>query len=419
VVSGEGAPVAIERSKAQRSPLNLDAELLNACVSCGLCLPHCPTYRATEEESASPRGRITMMRAVESGQLAIDDDFVTYMERCVMCRGCETACPSGVHFGPLMEQTRTALAEQGRLRPPAWLSPSLKMLEHHRLLLLGSSLLGIAQRARLMPDRLRKRFGLPQQIPIRRERLGAATATDNPEVWLYTGCVMDVWQRDVHAATVRVLQASGVERVGLPRTGGGCCGALHAHAGQHGDAVRLATSVMRSMPGTAAVLVNSAGCGAAMKDYGHLLGTPESMAFSARVFDVHEWLATRMDLLPSSSGPRPIVAIQDPCHLRHVQRAHLAVRTVLGPYVDIREIGDDGRCCGAGGSYSVTQPELAQEIRRQKLAAITKTGASIVASANPGCSMWLADAQVQGADGQLIEVVHPMTLVDRALRSTR
>ena len=151
--------------------LGLDQDLLNACVSCGLCLPHCPTYRVTEEESASPRGRITMMRAVESGELAIDDDFVSFMERCVMCRGCETACPSGVKFGPLMEQTRVALSTAGQLQPPPWLAPSLKILEHHRLLSVGSTLLGVAQRLRLVPDRLRRKVGIPTNVPIRRAPL--------------------------------------------------------------------------------------------------------------------------------------------------------------------------------------------------------------------------------------------------------
>lgn len=390
----------------QQTPLGLDADLLNACVSCGLCLPHCPTYRVTEEESASPRGRITMMRAVESGSLAVDDEFVTFMERCVMCRGCETACPSGVHFGALMEGTRDALAEQGRLQPPAWMSPSLRILGHHRLLLVGSSLLGVAQRLRLVPDSLRRRIGLPARLPIRRERLRSDAGS--VDVWLYTGCVMDAWQRDVHTAAARVIRATGAT-VGLAARGGDCCGALHVHAGLHADAVGLAESVMGSMPGDAPVLVDSAGCGAQMKDYGHLLGTETARAFSARVLDIHEWLATRLDRLPLATGARQRVVVQDPCHLRHVQKAHLHVRTVLAPYVDVVELSDDGRCCGAGGSYSLTQPDLANEIRAQKIAVIGATGASIVASANPGCSMWLADGS------EHIELVHPVQLVDRAI----
>ena len=390
------------------TPLGLDADLLNACVSCGLCLPHCPTYRATSEESASPRGRIALMRTVESGGLEVDDEFVSFMERCVMCRGCETSCPSGVHFGELMEGTRAALSTRGDLQPPAWLTPSLRMLKHHRLLLAGSSMLGLLQRARVLPDGLRRRFGLPAHLPIRRPALRADAGVAN--VWLYPGCVMDAWQRDVHVAAAKVIRATGT-KVGLPSSGGACCGALHVHAGLSAPARLLAESVMASMPGDAPVLVDSAGCGAQMKDYGHLLGTDAARAFSARVLDVHEWLAMRMSLLPAGPAgrPRERVAVQDPCHLRHVQRAHQHVRTLLAPYVDVVELADDGRCCGAGGSYSVTQPELAGEIRSQKVAVIAATGCTIVASANPGCSMWLADAMPG------VELVHPVQLVAKAL----
>ena len=332
-----------------------------------------------------------------------------------MCRGCETACPSGVQFGPLMEQTRVALAEQGQLRPPRWLAPSLKLLGHHRLLLLGSSLLGVAQRLHLVPDQLRRKVGLPHRIAIRREKLEASKTT-TPDVWLVTGCVMDAWQRDVHVDTVAVLKAVGAHTIAVPSRGGDCCGALHLHGGLADAARVLATKMMRSMPGSSPVLVNSAGCGAALKEYGHLLGTSEAVTFAARVFDVHEWIVGRLDRLPvlDPTTNRLVVAIQDPCHLRHVQKSHLAVRDVLARFVEIREIADDGRCCGAGGSYSITQPEFAGEIRTQKVAAIRATGALVVASANPGCSMWLADAPSDGAP--LLSLRHPMSIVAEALR---
>lgn len=397
--------------------LGLDADLLNACVSCGLCLPHCPTYRATEEESASPRGRITMMRAVESGELAIDDDFTTFMERCVMCRGCETACPSGVQFGALMEQTRVSLADQGKIRVPIFVKLGLKVLEHHRLLAFGSAVLGRVQSFGLIPEKLRRKAGLPEAIPVRNKPIAALPGSvGTTDVWLFTGCVMDVWQRDVHKSTKQVLELAGANNVALPLKGGDCCGALHLHVGQKADGVRLATKVMASMPGNAPIVVNSAGCGAALKDYGHLLGTPQAEVFAKRVYDVSEWLAQRLDELPEipKSSARLTVAVQDPCHLRHVQKVHLATRKVLERFVDVREIADDGRCCGAGGSYSVLQPELAEEIRAQKIAAVKATGATTIASANPGCSMWLANAPHEHGQPQL-RFVHPMMIVTEAL----
>src|SRR5262245_29606559 len=172
---------------------------LAACVACGLCLPHCPTYRVTGEESASPRGRIAAMRAVQWQGAPADEQFVGFMEACVQCRGCETACPSGVPFGRLMEGTRTALADAGRMTP-WWRRLGFRLLGHHRTLLAGSSLLALAQRMRLVP----KRLGLPR-LPVRR----APLRPSGDDVWLYTGCVMDAWQRDVHLAAQRVLDATG------------------------------------------------------------------------------------------------------------------------------------------------------------------------------------------------------------------
>jgi glycolate oxidase iron-sulfur subunit len=394
---------SLGKSPLGNSPLGLDEDLLVQCVSCGLCLPHCPTYRSTEEESASPRGRITMMRAVESGALQIDDDFVNFMERCVQCRGCETACPSGVQFGRLMEATREALATRGDTAP-WWLRRGLNLLGYHRLVLVGSTMLGIAQRMRLVPQSLQAKLSLPARMPIRRKKL---VSDPSPDAWLFTGCVMDAWQRDVHAAALRVMRATG-STVAVPAAGSGadCCGALHSHAGLTDAARQFAERVIGAFPGTAPIVVDSAGCGAALKDYGHLVGTDSAEAFSSRVLDVGEWLAERVDQLPAGRHLGAVV-VQDPCHLRHVQRAHLATRVALGRYADLMEIDDDGRCCGAGGAYSVLQPELAESIRADKVAAIGRTGVTMVASANPGCSMWLSGAG--------LSVEHPVTLIDRAI----
>jgi glycolate oxidase iron-sulfur subunit len=221
---------------------------------------------------------------------------------------------------------------------------------------------------------------------------------------------MDAWQRPIHVATQTVIEATGTD-VALPLRGGDCCGALHTHAGLAEPARRLAERVMASMPGDAVIVVNSAGCGAALKEYGHLLATPAAAAFAARVRDVHEWLEGRLDRLPAApagdGGVVGPVAIQDPCHLRHVQRAHRAVRAVLAPFAETVELDDDGMCCGAGGAYSVQHPEMANLIRERKLAAIERAGATMVASANPGCSLWLAAAGV--------EVRHPMELIAAAI----
>ncbi len=373
-------------TKRTSGPLRLDEDLLVACVSCGLCLPHCPTYRATGEETASPRGRISLMRAIEFDGLAVDDTAVGFLEKCVMCRACETACPSGVQFGRLMEDSRSALVLNHR-SAPRWLRFALGLLPHHRLMLAGSSLLGVAQRLHLVPAALSARLGLPPRLSIRRERLQpTATGAADADAWLFTGCVMDAWQRDVHASALRVMQATGA-RVALPGAGGSCCGALHMHAGLTAGASALAAKVMDAFPGDAPIVVDSAGCGAALQDYGHLLNNERARIFSARVIDVCAWLALRLDQLPAVTSAQRFastVAVQDPCHLRHVQRAHLPVRSVLGRYADLMELDDEGRCCGAGGAYSIMQPELAGIIRTEKVAVIGRTGAQVVASGNPG-----------------------------------
>jgi glycolate oxidase iron-sulfur subunit len=385
-----------------RLTLRLGDDELSTCVACGLCLPHCPTYRATGEEGASPRGRIAAMRAVQWEGAPADEGFVHFMSTCVQCRGCEPACPSGVPFGRLMEGTRRVLAQAHRT-VPWWQRLAYRALAHHRTIVIGSRVAAVAQRARLVP----KRLGLPA-LPLRARRL-RSTGTD---AWLFTGCVMDAWQRDVHAGVLRLAEAMGIGMV-LPGRGGACCGALHVHAGLHAEARALAERVMGAFPGDAPIVVDSAGCGAALKDYGHLVGTPAAVTFSARVRDVHEWLAGHADRLPPAAptATRSDVIVQDPCHLRHVQKAHLAVRTVLAPYARIVELDDDGLCCGAGGAYSALEPELAGAIRQRKLDAITRAKVqapgAVVASANPGCSMHLAAAGVR--------VTHPVLIIEAAI----
>jgi glycolate oxidase iron-sulfur subunit len=379
--------------------LRLVPDELNTCVQCGLCLPQCPTYRVTGDETRSPRGRIQLMREVQIGGAPITAEIKESFETCVQCRACEPACPSSVPYGHLMERTRETLVAAGEMTP-RWQRLLYMPLGHPRLLRAGSSVLAVANRLRLVPAR----FGLPASMPIRRP----AHTTSGTDVFLFTGCVMDAWQRDVHIAGQRVIEAAGF---GVTPTGdvAPCCGALQAHAGLTDTTRGLARTMMAALgDDDRPILVDSAGCGAAMKDYAHLLGTPEAAAFAARVFDIQEWLAEHVDRLPTVEPLDLRVAVQDPCHLRHVQRVHGATRTVLAPFVrELVELDDDGLCCGAGGAYSVFEPELAGDIRERKVAAIDRATPDVVASANPGCSMHLARAGV--------DAVHPMVLVARAL----
>lgn len=398
--------------RARAGVLPVDEDELVACVGCGLCLPHCPTYRVSGLERLSPRGRIAAMRAVELDGAPLDDAFRDTIETCVQCLGCEAACPSTVPFGHLIEGTNQALVEhpapatevrRSSRRVSEWAAFTL-VLPRHAVLLALTWLLLVAQRVHLVP----KRFGLPtlSADSLRTPLVADAAPVD---AYLFPGCVMDAWQRDVHRAALRVMRASGAQ-VGLPGRGGDCCGALHTHAGRIGQARTLARRVVASMPGDAPIVVDSAGCGAAMKDYGRLLGTPAAHAFAARVVDFSEWVAAYGP--PAVRDTGTTVVVHDPCHLRHVQQVHGAVRTVLAPAYRLEETADDGLCCGAGGAYSVREPHLAGQIRDRKVAALRAAHRDaelplVVVSANPGCAMHL---QAAG-----LTVRHPAELLAGAL----
>jgi len=378
--------------------LKLDVDDLNACVQCGLCLPHCPTYRVTGDETMSPRGRIKLMREVQDGGAPVDAGVLHAFETCVQCRGCEPACPSGVPYGHLMERTRETLAEEG-LMAPWWQRLVMRPLAHPAVLALGGRVVAAAQRFRVVP----KRLGLGAPLPFRQERLEPT----GDDVYLFTGCVMDVVQRDVHRASVAVLTAAGF---GVTPTGelAPCCGALQSHAGLAAKTRSLAAAMIDALDDDKPIIVDSAGCGAAMKDYGHLLGTDAAATFSARVFDVGEFLAGHVQRLEPVDVLDLRVAIQDPCHLRHVQGVQASTRTLLAPFVrELVELDDDGLCCGAGGAYSMLEPHLAGLIRDRKVSAIGRVAPDVVASANPGCSMHLTAAGVA--------TVHPIELVHRAI----
>jgi glycolate oxidase iron-sulfur subunit len=361
------------------------------------------------------------MRTVELEGTAPGDAFRESMETCVQCRGCEAACPSSVPFGHLMEGTRAALASgavgvagtsKGIVRRAIEWSGYALVLPRHSLLLGLSWVLSVGQRLHLVPHRL----GIPRlsarslRTPLVADERGRTDGSEGPAAYLFPGCVMDAWQRDVHRDALTVMRATGTRAL-LPGRGADCCGALHAHAGRVGEARRLARRVVASMPGDAAIVVDSAGCGAAMKEYGRLLGTADAEMFSSRVRDFSEWVAAQTPLPLRDTGTELVV--QDPCHLRHVQRVHGAVRTVLLPAYRLRETDDDGLCCGAGGAYAVLEPELAGSIRERKVAALRAAAGDdaedlVVVSANPGCAMHLAAAG--------LEVRHPAELLARALR---
>lgn len=384
---------------------SVSSDDIATCVGCGLCLPHCPTFRATGEEALSPRGRIAIMKEVNDGALTLDRESVGFLDTCIQCRACEPACPSGVPYGRMIENAKSDLA-RANVVTPRRIRVGLGLLGHPALLRATRPLLALGQRLHLVP----RRFGLAP-LPWRNEpRLRGVDG--DPDVWIFTGCVMDVWQRETHRAVADLAGRVGLS-YGVPDARGSCCGALHTHAGLHDSSVRRAELTMSSMPGDAPIIVDSAGCGAAMKDYGSILGTDEARLFSARVVDAVEWLAELMErsdlataLAPVSSY-RPTVVIQDPCHHRHVQKVHGSTRRVLRDRADVLEMADDGLCCGAGGAYSLSHPDLAEVVRARKVQTIRSTTADrdevVVASANPGCSMFLAAAGLR--------VRHPVDIV--------
>lgn len=366
---------------------------LAVCVGCGLCLPHCPTFRETGEESHSPRGRISLVRGLLDKNGSGLSDVKPFLDTCVQCRGCEPACPSGVRYGRILASVHRLEEEEGQ-RPHHRVRLLLEIVRRPRLLrslgraaLVATAIPGLRN---MIPGSVRT-TGVPlrQGRRFRRE-------TPEPQVWVFTGCIMDSWFRSVHRATGALLEACGLS-VSTP-TKESCCGALHAHAGQEKVACDLAQQVMNSMPGDAPIVVNSAGCGAMLLEYGELLRTDEARKFSQRVIDVNEWIRDHCDellaLKPTSSirsDEESVFIVQEPCHLRHVQRVSLS--DVVANFVPIVRLDDDGLCCGAGGAYSLVQPDMSRAIRNRKSEAIRRASGgrqALVVTANPGCHLHLA-----------------------------
>jgi len=403
---------------------------LRACVHCGICLPQCPTYRVLEEEMDSPRGRLYLMRAAAEGRTELTPQLAHHLDLCLGCRACETACPSGVPFGQLLEATRGQLeragvrapgAERGVLRLLLALFPrpdrlrvmlrALRLYQRTGLqaAVRGLDLLSPFKRLRALESLLPSlpaggRAMLPEITPARGPRKG--------RVGLLTGCVQSVFFPQVNAETVRLLSAAGWEVV-APREQG-CCGALHLHAGRLADFRGLARPLVAAFPPDLDfVVTNAAGCGSALKEYGHWLPGAEAEMFAAKVRDITEVLVEAE--LPLQ--PLPVtVTYHDPCHLVHGQRVRSQPRALLRRIPELRlvELPDSELCCGSAGIYNVQQPEMAGELARRKVERIRETGARTVVSGNPGCLLQIA--QESRRQGFELEVLHPVELLGRALR---
>ena len=384
-------------------------EDLGRCVACGLCLPHCPTYRLTGEESASPRGRIAAMRAVADGRAEVGTTLARFLDACLTCRACEDVCPSHVPFGRMMERARVQVEPLRTGRERRWRRLGLGLLRRKGLLTLAVRLQSLAKpfvsaRTRsLMP-----RPGLGRRVPAVTEPTGDVRGT----VALLTGCVQDRWYREVNRATVRVLARNGW-RVVVPREQG-CCGALHAHHGRLDTARDLARRNLRAFAQVDVLLANAAGCSAHLKEAGDLLATDGGRAFSGRVRDVLEFLHEHGLEPPSANPGVEVVAYHDACHALRAQAIYAQPRALLGaiPGLRVVEIPDGETCCGAAGLFTILEPDTADALMRAKAEAIASTGARVVASANPGCTMQLsAGLRALGIE---VEVVHPVELLDRA-----
>jgi glycolate oxidase iron-sulfur subunit len=392
---------------------------LDQCVDCGLCLPACPTFRLTGDEAASPRGRLTAMRAVASGQAEVEERFAGMMDMCLQCRACEAVCPSMVPFGRAMEGARAEVVAQ--LPTPAGAGRRYlfgKAIAQPRLVGAASSLLGVAQRlglTRSLPGAARRASGI-RELPLRAPATPGTTWEPQGEpvgtVALFSGCVMDPWFSGVHIALIQVLRTAGY-RVEAPQDQV-CCGALAAHEGAAFDAARLAERNVVAFSEFETVVVDAAGCGAHLKGYGHQ--SSDGAALAARVMDATELVAGLIEAgeLPRLEPRGEAVAVQDPCHLRHAQGITAEPRAVVeAAGYDAVDIDAQALCCGAAGAYMLDHPEVSDELGRRKADQIRATGLRLVASANPGCEM-----QLRSHLGDGYRVAHPVEIYWEAISAT-
>jgi glycolate oxidase iron-sulfur subunit len=414
------------------------ASVYDQCVRCGLCLPTCPTYVETLVETSGPRGRISLIKAVDEGKLDLTSPgFVHQMSECLDCRACEAVCPSGVAYGRLLEPARTQIE---RVMAPrrsildswtrnfvlntmfsnlAWMRAIAGVLRFYQ----RSGLQGFARRSGLLralgleevealAPQVSDRFFVPhgQRARARGEKKAIA--------FMHAGCVMQVAFAAVDEATVRVLQRSGCEVV-VPAAQG-CCGAIAVHAGEMDLGRELAKRNILAFErsGADVYVVNAAGCGSTLKEYGHLFAEDPAWAeratrFSEKVRDVTE-LLDRLGLAPELGALDRTVSYQDACHLAHAQRITAAPRRLLAaiPGLVLREMNESSLCCGSAGIYNVTQPEMAGRLGARKVENALATGADIIATANPGCALQIA-AGLRKA-GSTVRVAHIVELLDES-----
>jgi glycolate oxidase iron-sulfur subunit len=399
-----------------------DPNRLRECVHCGLCLNACPTYLELGTEMDSPRGRLYLIKGLADGTLPLDDEVVRHLDLCLGCRACETACPSGVRYGSIIEETR-AYVERHAPRPWRQRLVRAAILATFPYRRRTRALLGVAHTARtlgLWPLVSRWVQGA-SLIPPRRARLPLAgfhpaRGRERARVGLLEGCVGGELFSGVNAAAVRLLTGHGVAVI-VP-DGQGCCGALHLHGGDPETARRLARATAASFPlDVDAVLVTAAGCGATMRQYGELLhGDADGAAagrLAARVRDVSEFLAE----LPLPAPERRLAlraAYHDACHLAHGQGVSAAPRRLLAriPGLELVELAEADVCCGSAGSYNLTEPEMARRLRERKIDHIAAARATCVVVGNPGCALQIqAGLTARGLD---LRVAHPVELLAEA-----
>jgi glycolate oxidase iron-sulfur subunit len=404
------------------TPLAAALPGINACVHCGFCLQACPTYLNLEDENDSPRGRIFLMRSLLEGTVAPDDPSVhRHIDQCLGCRACEPVCPSGVPYGQLLEATRATLNES---RPIPFLARFILFVFARPWLLGTAMFLSRLLAATPIPTLLsgiRGRLGFAMAMlvstgrSIERSPYTPVTAGDRGRVATLNGCVMEGLFSETNRATERVLTVNGYALVAAP--GQQCCGALHAHAGDLDNARKLARRNIAAFEksGAELVAVNAAGCGAIMKEYGHLLRDDEEWharanAVSARVRDISELLAAAG---PRPGGALPIRVTYDaPCHLQHAQRITQAPLSVLAaiPGLELVPLHDSDQCCGSAGIYNLIEPDTSDAVLEPKLANIRAAGAPFVATGNPGCLMQIGAGLIRAE--MSARSIHPVDLLD-------
>jgi glycolate oxidase iron-sulfur subunit len=414
------------------------SQVYDQCVRCGLCLPTCPTYVETLLETSSPRGRIALIKAVDEGRLDLTSPgFIHQMSECLDCRACEAVCPSGVAYGQLLEPARTQIERATAPSQPAgrgvvraltlgtlftrlWtMRVAARLLRFYQrsglqALARSSGLLrffGLESLEAMAPP-ISSRFFVP-----RNQRWPAAEGRPRKGVaFVHAGCVMHVAFAEVDEATVRVLQRAGCDVVAP--AGQGCCGAIAVHAGEmeRGRSLAKANIAAFEQSGADVYVVNAAGCGSALKEYGHLFAADpdwagRAAAFSARVRDVTEYL-DEIGIAPELGPLDAVVTYQEPCHLVHAQRIAAAPRRLLTsiPGLVLREMNESSLCCGSAGIYNLTQPEMALRLQRRKVENALAVEPQIVATANPGCALQVANGL--RAVGSKVAVKHIVELLD-------